>query len=183
VNAASKNPPVTKKALFTCFLIMGLISFGGVLPFARRALVEERNWLTNEEFAEALSLGQLLPGPNVVNVSIMVGSHFQGPVGAILAFSGLMFAPMLVILLLAVLYGQYGQLPAVQHVFRGIAPAAAGLVVAVGFKMLVKQAKSWRATGVTLITFICSALLALPLLLVLAVLAPVGVLASWWEKK
>src|SRR4051812_37059523 len=89
-----KTPVVTRRALFLCFLTMGLTSFGGVLPWARRMLVEERAWLTNKEFLDALSLGQILPGPNVVNLSIMVGARFHGAVGAVLAFSGLMLAPL-----------------------------------------------------------------------------------------
>jgi chromate transporter len=95
---------VTRKALFLCFLYMGLVSFGGVLPCARRALVEERNWLTGDEFADALSLGQILPGPNVVNLSIMVGARFHGAIGALLAFSGLMLAPLAA----AALMGAFG---------------------------------------------------------------------------
>jgi len=76
---------MTKRDLFLCFLYMGLVGFGGVLPWARRVLVEQRKWLSSEEFAEALSLGQILPGPNVVNLSIMVGRRFHGAAGAVLA--------------------------------------------------------------------------------------------------
>lgn len=162
---------------------MGLTSFGGVLPWARRALVEQRGWLTSEEFAEALSIGQILPGPNVVNLSVMVGSRFHGAMGALLAFSGLMLAPLAIILVLAALYGQYGQLTAVQHMFRGTAAATAGLVVAMGVSMVQKQAKSWRATSVTALAFVGSGVLALPLLLVLGVLAPASVFLSWRAHK
>jgi chromate transporter len=174
---------MSKRALFFCFLSMGLTSFGGVLPWARRGLVEQRNWLTSDEFNEALSLGQLLPGPNVVNLSIMVGSRFHGIIGALLAFGGLMLAPMAIILVLAALYAQYGQLPAVQHAFRGIAPATAGLVVAMGYNMIAKQAKSWHATGISVLAFVGAGLLGLPLLKVLAVLAPAAILLSWRYRK
>jgi chromate transporter len=174
---------VTKPALFLCFLSMGLTGFGGVLPWARRALVERRNWLTSEEFSEALSLGQILPGPNVVNLSIMVGARFHGAIGALLAFGGLMLAPLVIILMLAALYGQYGQLTAVQHAFRGTAAATAGLVVAMGFNMVAKQTKSWRTTSVTALAFVGSGVLALPLLMVLGVLAPTGIFLSWRSRK
>ncbi|MBV8665967.1 MAG: chromate transporter [Burkholderiaceae bacterium] len=174
---------MTRRELFLCFFVMGLVAFGGVLPWARRALVEQRRWLSAEEFAEALSLGQVLPGPNVVNLAVMVGARFHGALGAMLAFTGLMLAPLAIILLLAVLYGHYGQLGVVQHAIRGTAAAAAGLVVAMGYNMVrrqaQKQAHAWRKSGVTAAAFAGSGLLALPLLWVLAVLAPVSMLLAW----
>jgi chromate transporter len=174
---------ISKKELFLCFLYIGLVSFGGALPWARRILVEERNWLTSEEFSDALSLGQVLPGPNVVNLSIMLGVRFQGPLGAILAFSGLMLAPLAIILMLAVLYEHYGQVAGVQNAIHGTAAASAGLVVAMGLNMVIKQAKSWHSTGITVLAFIGSGVVALPLLLVLGVLVPVSIFLSWWKQK
>lgn len=175
--------PMTRKELFLCFLYMGLVSFGGVLPWARRALVEERNWLTSEEFAEALSLGQILPGPNVVNLSIMFGARFHGAVGALLAFGGLMLAPLAIILMLAELYGHYGQLAVVQNAIHGTAAASAGLVVAMGFNMVIKQVRMWHTSGITALAFIGSGVMALPLLLVLGVLVPISIFLSWWGRK
>jgi chromate transporter len=174
---------MTKKDLFLCFLYMGLVGFGGVLPWARRVLVEQRKWLTSEEFAEALSLGQILPGPNVVNLSIMVGRRFHGAAGAVLALSGLMLAPLAIILMLAELYGHYGQIEAVQHAIRGTAAASAGLVVSMGYNMAARQVKTWRTSGVTVLAFAGSGLLALPLLMVLCVLVPISIFLSWWSKK
>jgi chromate transporter len=172
-------PAVSKRDLFVCFLQMGLVSFGGVLPWARRMLVEQRRWLSNEEFVHMLSLGQMLPGPNVVNVSIMVGNRFHGGIGALLAITGLLLAPLLIILVLALLYTEYGHLPAVQRAFAGTAAATAGLVLAMGIKMLVLQPRTWPVGVVTVATFAGAGLLGLPLLAVLAVLAPLGILLAW----
>ncbi len=174
-----KIPVVTRRELFLCFLAMGLTSFGGVLPWARRMLVEERAWLTSEEFLDGLSLGQILPGPNVVNLSIMVGARFHGAAGAVLAFSGLMLAPLAIILLLAVLYAEYGHLSAVQRAFSGTAAATAGLIVAMGLNMLDKQPKSWRSVGIAILAFIGAGALGLPLLTVLTVLAPISIILAW----
>src|SRR3954469_14522823 len=88
----------TRRELFVAFLKTGISGFGGVLPFARRMLVDERKWLTELEFNEVLSLGQFLPGPNIVNVSIMVGRRFQGAGGALAAVCGLMLLPLAMIL-------------------------------------------------------------------------------------
>ncbi len=143
--------------------------------------MEQRNWLTAQEFAEALSLGQILPGPNVVNLSVMVGSRFHGPTGALLAFSGLMLAPLMIILLLAVLYDHYGQLSVFQHAFRGTAAAAAGLVVAMGFNMAAKTSQIVGVRRVLLhAALVGSGMLALPLLTaVLGILAPLSVFLAW----
>jgi len=177
--AGNKPAPMTRDELFRCFLLMGVVSFGGVLPFARRALVDKHHWLSADEFNDGLSLGQILPGPNVVNLSIMIGARFHGPLGSFLAFSGLMAAPFAILMALATLYGLYGQVPAVQHVINGTAAASAGLVVAVGYNMLERQIKSVSTTGISALAFIAFALLALPLLLVLGVLAPISVFLTW----
>ena len=170
---------VSRRDLFLCFLQMGLVSFGGVLPWARRMLVEERGWLSAAEFVELLSLGQMLPGPNVVNLSVMVGNRFHGPLGALLAISGLLLAPFAIILLLALLYTRYGDLPAVQRAIAGTAAATAGLVVAMGIKMAWQQPRGWHSALITLSAFVAAGVLGLPLLSVLLVLAPLGILLFW----
>lgn len=176
-------PTVGKRDLFVCFLLMGLTSFGGVLPFARRMLVERRGWLSSAQFTELLALGQLLPGPNVVNLTIMVGRRFHGWQGALLAFGGLMLAPLVIILLLATLYDQFGQIEAVRRAIGGTAAATAGLVVAMGLSMLRRQPRSVRLMIVTLAAFVASGPLGLPLLQVLAVLVPAAVLLAWSERR
>src|SRR6476620_11825523 len=107
------DPPrsvhVSRRELFIAFLKVGVSGFGGVLPFARRMLVDERKWLTEMQFNEVLSLGQFLPGQNIVNVSIMVGRRFQGIAGSLAATLGLMLLPLAMILSLAALYGQIEQ--------------------------------------------------------------------------
>ncbi len=177
--SAPQSLPRNKYALFTAFLLMGLNSFGGVLPWAHRMLVEQRGWLTHEEFAETLSLGQILPGPNIVNVSIMVGARFHGIGGAIFAFSGLMLGPFVIILLLAMLYEHYGHLETIRSLFRGMAAATAGLIIATGFRMAIKQHRSWRTALITTLALVGAGVLGLPLLMILAVLAPISIGLAW----
>src|SRR5258706_3617527 len=117
---------------------IGVSSFGGAQPWARRELVERRAWLTSKEFAEAIGVGQLLPGPNVVNLSVMVGRRFPGACGALLAFSGLMLGPLIIILSLAALHDGFGRLSIVRQVFGGVAAGTAGLIAATGIKMLLR---------------------------------------------
>src|SRR6185295_2353141 len=95
---------VSRGALFAGFLKMGLLGFGGVLPWARRVMVDERGWLDDREFAELIGLCQVLPGPNVVNLSVIIGARSQGPVGSLIAVTGILFVPVGLMLLIALFY-------------------------------------------------------------------------------
>lgn len=123
------------RALFLGFSSVGLSGFGGVLPFARRMLVEQRRWMTAEEFNAQLGLCQFLPGPNVVNLAVIVGKRSQGLAGAIVAPVGLLAGPIAIVLLLALLYDAYGNLPVAQSMLRGIAAVGAGLLFAMAWRM------------------------------------------------
>ncbi|MDR2837644.1 MAG: chromate transporter [Azonexus sp.] len=121
--------------LFREFSKVGLSGFGGVLPFARRMLVERTGWMTAETFNAQLGLCQFLPGPNVVNLAVVVGKRHRGLAGAIVAPLGLLAGPFAIIVLLALLYDAYGQLPIAQSLLRGIAAAGAGLLFATAWRM------------------------------------------------
>lgn len=171
----------TPRELFLGFLSIGASGFGGVLPFARRMLVERRRWLTPAEFTEVLSLGQFLPGPNICNVSVCVGRRFHGWRGSVAAFGGLMLVPFLVVVALGLLYARYGHRPEVDAAFDGIAAAAAGLVVATGLKMLDAHRRDGLALLFVALTFVGIALFRWPLLLILLVVAPLSVALAWWR--
>ena len=123
------------RALFLGFSSVGLSGFGGVLPFARRMLVEERRWMSADEFNTQLGLCQFLPGPNVVNLAVLVGKRYRGLSGAIVAPTGLMAGPFLIVLVLALLYDRWGSLPLAQDMLRGIAAAGCGLLFAMAWRM------------------------------------------------
>jgi chromate transporter len=170
---------VTLGELFTGFLKVGISGFGGVLPFARRMLVEERRWLTAEEFNEVVSLGQFLPGPNIVNVSIIVGRRFQGLPGSVAASVGLMLMPMAILLTLATLYAQVAQFPVVQNAVHGVSSAAAGLILATALKMGQPLRKAMWKVGLAAAVFVAIGFLRLPLLWVLAAVGPVSFAIAW----
>lgn len=170
---------VTRRALFLAFLEIGLSGFGGVLPWARRVLVERRRWLTDREFIELLSLGQALPGPNILNASIVIGARMHGPVGSVLAFTGLLFVPLVIVLLLGVLYDAYGHLDAIRRIFSGVAAAAAGLVLATGIKLALQLPRTWKILGMAALAFAAIGLARLSLFWVLAVLVPISIALAW----
>jgi chromate transporter len=169
--------------LFIRFTQVGASGFGGVMPWARRMLVEERHWLSDEEFSEALSLCQVLPGPNIVNMAVHVGTRFRGARGAIAAFFGLLCAPFAIILALGALFTQYGDLPAISAAFRGISAAAAGLVVAMGLKMASSRRLRSAMAMFAVAAFVGVALLRMPLGAFLLVAAPASVAAAAWRSR
>jgi|HubBroStandDraft_4_1064222.scaffolds.fasta_scaffold87306_3 chromate transporter len=174
----------TPRALFTAFLAMGLAGFGGVLPFARRALVDRHGWLTQEDFTETLALCQSMPGPNVVNLSIVVGARACGWRGALAAVLGLIGAPFLILLGLGLLYSRFGGVPLVQRAIEGVAAGAAGLVVATAARMAEPLLRSrWLlAAPVMALSFAGVGLARLPLIAVILVLAPISVALMMWRR-
>jgi chromate transporter len=169
------NDVPTLGALFAGFFSIGVSGFGGVLPFARRLLVEQRRWLDEAEFNDVLGMCQILPGPNVVNVSIVVGARFHGLLGAAAAFTGLLLAPLAIVFALAMLHARLGPARGLDRVLENLAAAAAGLTLATGVKMALPYRRDAIAIPVAALAFVAVGLLRLPLLGVALVLGAIGV--------
>ena len=122
--------------LFVAFAKMSLAGFGGVLIWARRAIVDQHRWMTPEEFNETFALCHFLPGPNIVNLSVVFGSRFRGIPGSIAAFTGLLGPPVVIVTALAALYAQYGEIDGLRRILAGVSCAAVGLLIAVTFRMM-----------------------------------------------
>ena len=168
-------------ALFRGFARVGLSGFGGVLPWARRLLVDTERWLTAEEFNVLLGLCQFLPGPNVINLAVAVGVRCCGWRGAVAGALGLMIGPFLIALLLGLLYATYGEIPMVQSMLYGITLVGAGLIIATGIRMgsNVKQRAVYLPFAVA--AFIALVFLHWPLPLVMLGGAVLTVSLSWWR--
>ncbi|MBA4215695.1 MAG: chromate transporter [Roseateles sp.] len=181
------NRPASLLALFLAFTRLALQGFGGVLAVAQRELVERLGWLSKEEFVEALAIAQVLPGPNVVNLSMMIGDRFFGLRGAIAALAGMLAAPAVIVLGLAALYGQLSRHPIAVDALRGMGAVSAGLILATGIKLLpaLKQSPLGRplAIGLAGLAFVLIGLLRWPLLGVLALLGGMGMALAWWKLK
>ena len=162
--------------LFWGFLSIGIIGFGGVLPWARRMVVEQRRWLTASEFTDLLGLCQFLPGPNIVNFAVALGSRFRGPLGALAAVVGLISLPMLVVVALGALYAAYSSHPVVARGAAGLAAAASGLVVATALKIASPLRAKPMGIAIALVVMVAIAWLHLPLLPTMLVLAPASIL-------
>ena len=132
---AALRRPADCTELFRAFNRLALQGFGGVLPVAHRELVERQRWLSPQQFVELLTLGQVLPGPNIINMAIVIGDRFFGWRGALSACAGLLLVPLFIVLGLAIAYQQQAAHPAVAGALRGMGAVAAGLIVATGWKL------------------------------------------------
>lgn len=130
------NSPRSKTDLFVSFTLLALQGFGGVLAVVQRELVEKKRWMTREQFVEDWAVAQVMPGPNVVNLSLMIGGRYFGLPGALAGVAGMLAAPLLVVLLLAVAFGGVSQEPWAQGALRGMGAVSAGLIAAVGLKLI-----------------------------------------------
>jgi len=128
--------PASAAEIFRAFNGLALQGFGGVLAVAQRELVERQRWLSRAQFLEVLAIGQVLPGPNIVNMALIIGDRFLGWRGAAAALAGLMLAPLVIVLVLAALYGEFRHLPVVAGALRGMGAVAAGLIIATALKLV-----------------------------------------------
>jgi chromate transporter len=178
---AAANAPKSKTDLFVSFTLLALQGFGGVLTVVQRELVDKKQWLTLDEFVEDWAVAQILPGPNVVNLALMLGGRHFGISGALAALSGLLLAPTALVLLLAAAVAGIADTPVAQGMLRGMGAVSAGLIAAVGIKLMgaLKSNPMGMLTciGIGALTFIAIGLLRLPLAWVLLSLGP---LASVW---
>ena len=165
----------TRWNLFTGFFVAGITGFGGVLPVARRVIVEDRRWLTGPEFTELVSLCQLVPGANVCNMSVALGHRFHGLPGALIAIVGLLAAPVAIALGLGGLYAEYRTVPIVQRGFVGLAAAAAGLVFGTAIKIAWPLRGVWRSVVIAGLVVIAVDVLRAPLLPAMLVLTPFSI--------
>jgi chromate transporter len=171
LTSARRAQPQSLTDLFVAFTLLALQGFGGVVAVAQRELVERRRWLTREEFAEEWAVAQVMPGPNVVNLAMMLGGRYFGLPGALAALAGMLGLPLLLVLSLALVYAQYASYPAVLGALRGVGAVAAGLIVATGLKLLGALRTNPLGLSVGLLfgaaCFIAVALLRWPLVYVL----------------
>ena len=179
----AKQPRLAE--LFVAFVTVSLSGFGGVLPWTRRMIVERRRWMTSDEFNAAYSLCNFLPGPNIVNFSVVFGSRIAGPRGAVVALVGLLGPPVALVLVFGALYARFGEVEVVRRMLGGIAPAAAGLMIATAGKMCMPLFRQGLGPAplVVVCTIVAVGILRWPLAWVVLAFAPLSVAAAWWWRR
>ena len=178
--------PRSNADLFLTFTRLALQGFGGVLAVAQRELVEYRRWMTREQFVEMLAISQVLPGPNIVNLSLMLGDRYFGLRGAASALAGLLAVPLVIVLALATLYAEFASVPVVAGALRGMGAVAAGLVIATAVKLFstlrTNRMGPVLGTGFAVLTFLLIAWLRWPLAWVVVGLGAVAVAVAWHKE-
>jgi chromate transporter len=179
------SSPPNLLQVFIAFSVISLSGFGGVLYWSRRMMVEERKWLTAEEFNEAYALCNFLPGPNIVNFSVVFGRQIAGTSGALVALVGLLGPPFAMVTFFGFLYAYYGTIDSLQRMFGGVAAAAAGLTLSTSVKMLQPLIKEGFGTPhvMALAAFAGVGVLRWPIYWVLVVLIPISIAVAWWARR
>ena len=179
--------PRSLSDLFISFTLLALQGFGGVLAVVQHELVDRKRWLSREEFIEDWAVAQIMPGPNVVNLSMMIGSRYFGLPGALAALAGMLVFPMMVVLLMALAYSQFAVNPGVAGALRGMSAVAAGLIIATGIKLIAALNRHPLGKPACLLLaalcFGAVALLHWPLLFVLAGLGTLACVLTWQRLK
>ena len=127
---AAARQKATVFSIFKEFLIMGATSFGGVVPYLREGLVTKNHWVDDKEFVELLSISQSLPGLNATNMAILLGDRLKGWMGAIAGILGICLPGALLMLAVGMFYRIHGDHSYVTYMLKGVAAAAAGLLLA-----------------------------------------------------
>ena len=181
----SLRSPKSAGELLQVFSWLALQGFGGVLAVAQREIVERRRWLSRDQFVETLSIGQVLPGPNVVNLALIIGDHFFGWRGAFAALAGMLTLPLVIVLTLAALYARFAAEPQVAGALRGMGAVAAGLIIATACKLLPTLARNplgHIASALALLaTLACVGVLRWPMAYAVIGIGGGAVLTAWWR--
>jgi chromate transporter len=179
------STPPSLIALFVAFAKMSLAGFGGVLVWARRGIVDQHRWMTPDELNETYALCHFLPGPNVVNLSVVFGSRFRGIAGGIAAFAGLLGPPTLIVTILAALYAHFGEIDALRRILAGVSCAAVGLLISAVFRMMMPLIKRRDLVGLVVLAAVFTAigLARLPLPAVLLAAIPLSIAITFVTRR
>ena len=177
-------PPPSLRQLFAGMLQVALSAFGGGLSaWSQRIVVEQKRWMSNEEFLTGLTVARLFPGPNQINMAVYIGTQFHGLRGALVALSGMLLVPFTLLMGLGVLYFSVHELPAVDRVLAGVVAAAAGMALSMGFKILHQYWKDPVALLLAALVFVALAFGHLRLVPVVLVTGPIAMAWYWPRQK
>ena len=182
-NSSENSVIPTRLGLFTAFLKIGLLGFGGVAAFARHVIVVERRFMNDREFAEAFGIASTVPGANTVNLATMLGDRYAGVTGSLVAVAGLLGAPLVILIGVAVLYARFSYLPDVRAALIGAATGAAGLTVGTALKLLQNLESSIVTVSTVVGVCLAAAVFEAPMPLILLVAVPLTLGVAFWQQR
>lgn len=181
--AAPARPPSLGQ-IFLAFTKIGLTSFGGGLSgWMLREFVQNRRWVSEADFLNGLALAQAFPGVNVVNLALWIGFRLRGGPGALAGVLGMVVPAMLVAIAAAAAFSEVAQYRSVHLALAGAAAAAVGLSLQMGVRAARRAARSLVPVAFIIVTFLAIGVLRLPLLPVMAVLAPLSIAYAAWRPR
>lgn len=175
-------PTPSLRALFVGMLQVALSAFGGGLSaWSQRIVVEQRRWMSNEQFLTGLTVARLFPGPNQINMAVYIGAEFHGLLGAVVALAGMLLVPFSLLMALGVVYFQVHELPAVDRLLAGVVAAAAGMALSMGFKILDQYWKDGVALALAAGVFLAMSVFHARLVPVVLLTGPLA-MAWYWPR-
>ena len=174
------SPPPTAVQLFMAFAKIGLTSFGGGLSgWLLRDFVQNRRWISEEEFMNGMAVSQALPGINVTNMAIWLGYRLQGPLGAAIGFLGILLPSSIIILILGVAFAYLADLSPVQIALSGAAAAAVGLPLQLGLSAALRVRRAAIPLAVLAVTFVLVAVFRVPLIWAVLIMGAISITAEY----
>ena len=175
----------THAELFLAFFKVSISGFGGTLPWTRRMFVEEKHWMTAEEFNDSYAVCQFLPGPNIVNLTSVFGARMRGATGALAAWAGFLGLPFFIMVTVGMLYAQYGDTETLRRILGGVAAAAAGVMISTVVRMAepLFRGRLNAAPFVMLAMVVAIGIFRWPLVWVMAVGVPASIALAWWTRR
>ena len=168
------------RELFVCMMQVAFSAFGGGMSlWSHRIIVERRHWMTSESFVTGLTVARLFPGPNQINMSVYIGSTFKGVPGSLAATAGIILFPFTFLMLLGLIYFQVSAISEVNRLLAGLAAAAAGMALSMGFKILDVYKKDHLALAIAVIVFLCLQGFKFPLIPVVLVAGVISMSLYW----
>ena len=168
------------RELFVCMTQVAFSAFGGGMSlWSHRIIVERRQWMTSESFVTGLTVARLFPGPNQINMSVYIGSIFQGLPGSLAAVAGIILFPFTLLMLLGLLYFQFSAIAEVNRLLAGLAAAAAGMALSMGFKILEVYKTDYLALTIAVIVFVSLQIFRFHLIPVVLVAGPIAMSLYW----
>ena len=168
--------------LFLGMQQVALSSFGGGLSaWSERIVVEDRHWMSKEEFITGLTVARLFPGPNQINMAVYIGSRFHGLSGALVALLGILLLPFSLLLLLGLGYYYLHETLAVDRVLAGVITASAGMALSMGFKIAGAYTRDPVAMLLAGFSFIAMSVFHVRLVPLVLVAGPVA-MAWYWPR-
>jgi chromate transporter len=183
-SVAVARPVVGLSRLLGTFVRLGTVTFGGgVQSWVHREVVDRLGWLDEKAFLSGLTVAQVLPGANPVNIALYVGLQLRGGLGAAVAVFGMVVPAFCSMLCLGYFYRSYGHLAVVHFVLAGLAAAGVGATLTMGIKVARRLPRDFVTALIAIAVFAVVGVLRWPMVPVVAVAVPLSIALAFFTER